>query len=284
VTVGPSVDPFGGLEGADRDAALALNNLFIQFGLGSLAPKIVEFIQQGYAQDTIALLLQETPEYKQRFRANDARVRAGLPVLSPAEYIGVERSYREIMATAGLPVGFYDTNDDFTRFIEGDVSPTEVKARVDAASRLIYEADEETVNYFRQYYTQGDLVAYALDPDRAAPLIEKRIREAEIGGAAIRQGVAVSRETVERLSDLGVSRSAAQQGFGAVALEEESTAKLGGIYGDEVTVDELASEIIAGDAQVAKRRARLASQERAAFTGGGGISGGSLAQESGGQT
>ena len=71
-----------GLTGADRDAAVALTNLFRQYGLESLAPRIVDFIKQGYGPDVITIMLQETPEYKQRFAANDKRVAAGLPALS----------------------------------------------------------------------------------------------------------------------------------------------------------------------------------------------------------
>ena len=72
------------LTGANRDAAKALVELFKQYGLESLAPKIVEFIQNGYSADTTAILLQDTTEYKQRFAANEARRKKGLPVLSPA--------------------------------------------------------------------------------------------------------------------------------------------------------------------------------------------------------
>ena len=77
-------DPFGGLEGDDRNAYTAILNTLKSYGLESLAPALLKFIQQGYSEDTINVLLQETDAYKQRFAANESRRQKGLPVLSPA--------------------------------------------------------------------------------------------------------------------------------------------------------------------------------------------------------
>src|SRR5205085_5571275 len=61
------------LKGPERDAFLALSNEFKRFGLESLAGKIFEYVKQGFGADVIALLLQDTPEYKQRFAGNELR-------------------------------------------------------------------------------------------------------------------------------------------------------------------------------------------------------------------
>src|SRR5574342_3329 len=90
------------LTGESRDAFMAINSLFKGYGLESLAGKIYEYVKNGYAADTISILLQDTAEYKQRFSGNEARKAAGLPVLSPGEYLAVEASYRQIMQSAGL--------------------------------------------------------------------------------------------------------------------------------------------------------------------------------------
>src|SRR5680860_1170034 len=123
------------------------------YGLESLAPKILEFVRAGYSGDTVAILLVETSEYKQRFKANEVRRKAGLPVLSPAEYLGVESSYREIMSSAGLPVGFYDEPDDFANWIGSDVSPTEIKGRVDIAAEAINSVDPAERAKFNEFYS-----------------------------------------------------------------------------------------------------------------------------------
>src|SRR5690348_11115489 len=59
-----------GLPGQERDAYAALKTLFDSYGLGSLAPKILQYLQNGFGADTITVLLQQTPEYKQRFAGN----------------------------------------------------------------------------------------------------------------------------------------------------------------------------------------------------------------------
>jgi hypothetical protein len=52
-----------GMPGQERDAYAALTTLFNSYGLGTLAPKILNYLQNGYGSDTITILLQQTPEY-----------------------------------------------------------------------------------------------------------------------------------------------------------------------------------------------------------------------------
>jgi hypothetical protein len=282
VTRNPADFTGAGLTGADRDAAVALNQLFRSYGLESLAPKIMDFIKQGYSADTVSVLLVSTSEYKKRFVANDARIKAGLPALSPAEYLSVESSYREVMSTAGVPKGFYDQPSDFEKWIADDVSPTEIKGRVDAATQFINSADPGSLAQMKKFYTTGDLVAYALDQKRAAPLVGKQFEAAKIAGAAADQGLQVGKDLSESLAGNGVSQAQARQGFGVVAQEKDNANKLASIGGETgFTVADLASEIFLDDASIADRRQKLASQERGRFGGSSGIGSSSLSQGSG---
>lgn len=277
-------DPFGGLSGANRDAYAAMYNMLKQWGLETLAPKVLDMVQQGYSSDTISVLLPETSEYKQRFSANDARAKAGLPVLNPAEYLSVEQSYRQIMSSAGLPKGFYDNPDDFTAWIAGDVSPTEVQARVKTATDLVTSADSATQDYFKQYYSHGDMVAYALDRSRAQPLIEAQARAATIGGAAAAQGINLAAVKAMDLSNAGVTQNQAQQGFGFIKSEMPNANKLAAIdHTDPLTTDDLMKETFGSDSSVTDKRKKLASNERARFGGGSAAGKTSLSRESAGQ-
>jgi hypothetical protein len=83
-------DPFSPQE---RNAYLLVEDLFRRAGLGTLAPRILEFAKAGYNQDTIELMLQDTEEYKTRFAANEARRAKGLRVLGAGEYLGLEEKY-----------------------------------------------------------------------------------------------------------------------------------------------------------------------------------------------
>ena len=268
------------LSGAQRDAAQAVLSLFGSYGLGSLAPKIVEFVQQGYAAETVSLLLQDTVEYKKRFAGNAARIKKGLPALSPAEYLAVEKSYRQIMSTAGLPVGFYDQPDDFQKMIEADLAPQEVQNRVQAAADLVNNAPPEAMAAWRSWYTTGDAIAYALDPERASSAIDRAYKAAQIGGQATRQGVDVSRAFAEELAKAGVNQDAASQGFAAVAMERDNAAKLASLEGETLTTTDLARETFLNDSSVAQKRDKLASRERGRFGGSSGV--GSLKDTTGG--
>jgi hypothetical protein len=279
---GTSTDPFGALDGANRDVAVYLNELFKSYGIDTLAPQILKMIQEGFSSDTISIQLQQTKEYKQRFAANDARIKAGLPALSPAEYISTERSYRQVMSEAGLPVGFYDSNDDFRKFLEMDVSPTEVKSRVDTAKEAINQAPPDTLAYAKQFYQIGDLVAYALDPTKAAPLVERRIKAAEAAALAAQNGNNLSQVNAEVIGGTGASLSDIQQGVGFISQEQKTTDKLSQIYGgDNVTQDDLVREVFQGNSEAATKRKKLASQERATFGGSSAQGKSSLTQGTG---
>jgi hypothetical protein len=266
------------LTGSKRDAAAALLSVFEEYGLGTLGPKIVDYIQQGYSGDTITVLLRETPEYKQRFIGNEARRKKGLPLLSPAEYISTERSYRQLMAAAGLPIGFYDSTEDFRKFIENDTSPTEVKQRIDTVSEALNRAPASTVDYFKQWYTTGDMIAYALDPKRAAPLIDQRVRAAEAAALAQQQNVQLGQNAAEMIGRSGASYDQTQQGIGFIGTELPNATKLGDIYGTQIGAEDLVQEVFTEDSTAARKRRGLASQERASFGGATGQGKGSLSK------
>lgn len=273
----PATDPFASLTGPNRDAAVALTNLFASYGLASLAPAIINFIKNGYSADTISIMLQETPEYKHRFAANEVRKQKGLPVLSPAEYIATEDAYRQTLRKWGLPKGFYDSTDDFKTFLSNDMSPVELDQRAQSASDFMNQADASDMAFYRQYYTSGDLVAFALDPKRAAPLVGKAFQASRIGGTATDQGIGIDKSQAERLANIGVTDDQARAGFGQIAQVQGTVNKLGQIYGGGLTQSDLIGATFEDDADATTRLKKLASKERAAFGGSSGIGTNSLA-------
>jgi hypothetical protein len=268
------------LSGGQRDAFVALQKLFEGFGLGSLAPKIFDFIKQGYGADTIAVLLQDTAEYKQRFAGNEARVKAGLSVLSPAEYLETEKAYRSILSSAGLPKGFYDNPADFTRWIADDVSPTEIKSRVDLAVAATGQANPEYKNALFQMYgiQEGDLTAYFLDRKRAEPILKKQAAAGAIGAAAIRRGFAANVLDLEGYATMGITADQAEQAYGRIADSFNTMLGLAGRYGDAWSQREAEQEVFTpgalngGQEAASEKGKRLRSQERALFSGGRGSS------------
>jgi hypothetical protein len=267
-----------------------LSLLFKNYGLSALAPKIKEFVQQGFTPDTVTLKLQETPEYKQRFIGNENRRKAGLPVLTPGEYLSVESSYKKILKDAQLPSGFYDQPDDFGKFIGADIAPTELQERVNIANQSLQNADKFYTDSLRTYYglNSGDMLAYALDPERALPVITRQQKAAQFGAEAARQGIQVAAPMAERFTgQLGVTQQEARQGFEQVAQILPEAQRLGAITpgAQPVGLEETTTAVFGGEssADYKQRIRRLAEIEQSRFAGQAGVGRGSLARPSAGQ-
>lgn len=267
------------LSGTNRDAYLALDTLFKNYGLDSLAGKIYDYVKNGYSSDTISILLQDTPEYKARFAANDARVKAGLPVLSPADYINTENSYRQILRQSGLPEGFYDSTDDFTDWLSKDVSPTEVQSRVDLATQATALANPAYKQALNQMgIDDGHMAAYFLDPDKSLPLLQKAAATAAVGAAALGQGLTFDQSYAEQLATTGVTAAQAQQGYSQVAAELGTMQNLASAYGSSWSQRQSEESVFGTNATDAAQKAALIGQEKGAFSAQSGTAKAGLSQ------
>lgn len=266
------IPPEKALTGANRDAYVALNSLFTSYGLATLAPKIFSYIQNGYSADTISLLLQDTTEFKTRFAGNELRKKAGLSVLSPADYLATEASYRQVMASAGLPPSFYDTPSDFASWIGGDVSPTEIKSRVDLATAATTTADPYTKQMLAAYYGVDDahLTAYFLDQGKALPLLQKQEQAAQFGAEAARRGLLSDASTMESYVTQGFTQSQASQGFQQVATELPNLQALAQRFGTTFSQSEEEQSVFGTGADSTAKKQGLISSERSQFAGASG--------------
>src|SRR5690242_1948646 len=230
------------LYGEQRNAYEALNNLFSTYGLQSLAPKIFDFIQKGYSADTTSILLQDTPEYKERFAGNEMRRKAGLPVLSPQEYLSVENSYRQLMQQSGLPAGFWDQPSDFHDLIGRDVSPTELKGRVEMASQATTLANPAYKRALEEMYgvDQSHVTSYFLDESKSLPMLQKQAAAAAIGAEALKRGLQAQNVGVlENYAQAGVTAQQAAQAYGQIAQQLPQYKLIGSEYGEDVSQFEM---------------------------------------------
>ena len=259
---------------------------FAQFGLSSLVPKIKELAISGATENTITFALMETDEYKTRFKANEIRLAKNLKVLSPAEYITIEDSYRQVLRAYGLKQ--FDTDDYVSQFISNDVSPTELSNRVVTAVQRVQNADPAVSRTLRDYYGvgQADLVAYVLDPEQQFQKIQRQVSAAEIGTAARVQGLEAGVNVAEQLAAQGVTAAEAQKGYATIADILPSAKKLSDIYGttlegyDQATAEQ---EVFNQLASAQRARKKLSEREVAAFSAKSGISGTSLGSSTRGQ-
>jgi len=269
-----------------RENALSvLTARFNQYGLGTLVPKIRDLAISGATEATITLQLSETPEYKERFKANQERIKKGLKVLDPAEYLGLEDSYRQVLRAYGLKQ--FDTDEYVSQFLANDVSTAELSSRVVTAVQRVQNANPAVLATLRDYYGIGntDLVAYVLDPNQQFPKIERQVAAAEIGAAAKVQGIEAGVSVAEQLAAQGITKAQAQKGYATIADILPTSEKLSQIYTgvlDQYGLAEAEQEVFNSLASAQRKRRALTEREIASFSGASGLGKTSLTSQTGG--
>lgn len=251
---------------------------------------VIDTVYNTNAQPTTAQIenaVINSEPFKTRFAANEAiRKRIadgkGLPgdrLLSPAEYIEAEKGYKQILQEAGLPEGFYDTPDDFTKLIENSISVAEFTERVNIAKDAVNKADKNIVDALKNYYglSTADLQAYMLDSQRAFEGINSKFKytteeakkmygAAEIGGAALRAGMTATQATAEEIYK-GGKASQAEAAFQGAAQDRKAYERLRALSGQQAGAEDLVrmSLGLAGGSELEQQTKKLASKERARF-------------------
>ena len=270
---------------------------FERYGLGALVEPLKGFITEGLSPAEFTLRLRETDAYKKRFAANTQRINKGLRALSEAEYITLEDQYQNIMRNYGLPASYYARGEmgaqqGFEKFIGNDVSAAELEDRIQTAQNRVLNAAPEVSKALREFYpdiTNGDILAYTLDPEKALTDIRRRVTAAEIGAGAMQAGLRTGLARAEELGRFGITGEQARQGFSTIAEVLPGATKLGEIYSKQgmgpFTQETAEQEVfgITGAAEARTKRRRLAELETAAFSGQAGTAGGALARERAGQ-
>ena len=263
---------------------------FSIYGLGSLVEGIKGLVQENVSPSEFAIRLRQTDAYKKRFAANAQRIASGLRALSEGEYVQLEDQYQNIMRNYGLPASYYTKDatgkqEGFEKFIAGDVSPTELEDRVVLAQQRVLNAAPEVTTALKQFYpdiTNGEILAYTLDPSKGLADIKKKITAAEIGGAALgaRLGATVGR--AEELARYGVTAETARAGFGAIGGGLERGSQLASIYQQQPYTQTIAEEEVfnlPGQTDAQRKRKKIIGLEQAEFAGQTGITSGALGRE-----
>jgi hypothetical protein len=274
---------------AERKSAYdLLVSEFKQYGLEALVTPLKSLIEEGVSPSEFTLRLRETDAYKKRFAANAQRVAKGLRALSEAEYIGTEDQYQDVMRRYGMPESYYTKGDlgvqsGFEKFLAGDVSAVELEDRIQTAQNRVLKSNPEVAKALKEFYpgiSNGDILAYVLDPNNAIEQIKRKVTAAEIGGAAIQSGLQTGMTRAEELAAAGVTKAQAQQGFQTVAEVAPRGSQLAEIYKQNPYTQTTAEQEVfglAGSTEAAKQRKKLTSLETAAFSGSAGA--GAIARE-----
>jgi hypothetical protein len=270
---------------------------FNQYGLGPLVEDIKGLIESNVSPSEFTIKLRETPAYKKRFAANAQRMQKGLRALSEAEYIGLEDAYQETMRAYGLPASYYargemGRQEGFEKLIGGGVAPTELEYRIQTAYDKVINAAPEVSQALRQFYpdiSNGDILAFVLDPENARDVIKRKVTAAEIGAGAMQAGLGTSAARAEELARFGVTGEAARQGFQTIGGFLPRASQLGDIYAKQgegpFTQTTAEQEVFGttGAVEAQRKRRKLAELETAQFSGTSGATSGALGRERAGQ-
>jgi hypothetical protein len=256
------------------DARNTIKAVLSTYGLESLADVLWNNYTSGLVdinnEQALVYSIRDTDQYKTRFSANAARMKKGLAELSPGEYIGLEDFYRQTMQSNGLPPGFYDQTDDFSKLIEGDVSPSELQDRIQQGYAVVAQSDPEVKRQMQTLYgvTEGQLAAYFIDPERTAPLLKQQARAAQIAARSLEQGgIQLTGTFAENLAARGITEQQARAGFAEVGKLGELTQTFAGetaLSGEQLAGAAFGIDVAAQ--QELERRKRLRTGE---FAGGG---------------
>jgi len=275
-----------------------LKSRFNQFGLGSLVDEVRYLVTSGAGESELTLALRETKPYKIRFAANAKRISSGLAAISEAEYIGLEDQYQNVMRQYGLPASYYEESTDaasgiktqvgFQKFLESDISPVELEDRIQTAQNRVTKSNPEVLAALKSFYpdiSNGDILAYTLDPKNAIANIKRKVSAAEIGGAAVASGLKTNVSDAAYLESYGVDKAQAQQGYSAIAGGLQRGSQLSSIYGqDPYTQSTAEQEVfnVSGSTEAASKRKKITGLETAAFGGQSGLTSGALARDKAG--
>ena len=272
-------------EKAQKDAFAILRDTFASYGLSELSDLISSYMKEGIGTGEANLRLKQSQPYKDRFYGNELRLAAGRNVITEAQYLDLEDSYSETLKAYGLqnyfgtgvtPAERKNRQKSIASVIGADISAVEFKERVVVAVDRVKMADPATKNAFQQFYGIGesDLAQYFLDPAKNLVNLKEKATAAEIGGAAIGQGLPATITSAEDLARFGINREQAQVGYGRIAEELPTASKLGNIYSEtgitygqtdaeQATFKELAS--------AKRKKERLKQLEQAQFEGSSGV-------------
>ena len=268
-------------------------------GLGSLVEAVLKPLIEdpGVSEEQFTTSLRKSDQYRKRFAANEKRIAKGLRPLSEASYIALEDKYQEVMRNYGLPESYYakgqfGVQEGFENLIASDVSNVELEDRIATAQQRVLNANPEVTAALKQFYpdiTNGDILAYSLNPKNAIKDIQRKVTAAEIGGAALAQTDAMgkpilttSEARARELAGYGVDKASATEGYSAIGGGLQRGSQLAAIYGESPYTQATAeSEVfkLSGQQEARKQRQKVTGLEKATFGGQTGLTSGARARD-----
>jgi hypothetical protein len=176
-----------------------------------------------------------------------------------------------------MPLGFYDSQQDFEKFIGNDIRGDELTLRLQSGIRAVQEAEPGTVAELKRLYGlgDGDIAAFFLDPEKTKNTdVVRRAEAARRATAAREQAIEISRQQAEELVNRGVTQSLAQQEFTNIAESQElfrTTTAEAAAGETAISQEEQIAGTFGTNAAAQQRIATRRRKRTAAFEQGGGL-------------
>jgi len=182
----------------------------------------------------------------------------------------------------GLPDSYYakdslGTQSGFNKLLANDVSAAELEDRVMTAQNRVINAAPEISAALKQFYpdiTNGDILAYTLDPQNAIENIKRKVTAAEIGGAQLGAGLSATVAGAEALAAANVTGQKYQEAAYDIATAAERGSQLTSFYNQGPYTQQTAEQAILnipGSVEAIKKTKRLSELEKATFSGSSGV-------------
>ncbi len=217
-----------------------MTSTFKSFGIDvdgtGLSQQVRDWVFSDKSEAFVMVELRKTAAYNNRFTGMADLIKRG-QFMNEAQYIEMERAYRNTMTQWGIPTEFYDEYKDFGRFIANGVSVAEVDDRIRSAKEFL---DTETPSDYRNALSamgisSGTLIAHLLNGDRAQSAIQREVKQAATMGAAnqfgfdlnVNEGLKYSTVLGDQFNTFGDDqRTALEKQYGELGIQASNDSRL----------------------------------------------------------
>jgi hypothetical protein len=302
----PVMSPTKSLADAQFDIMIGLMSRYNIAGLAdsfSTIRKDYPNISSADAMDLLRYDPRYNAGYVQRFAGNQIRAKNGFAMLDEKTYLDMEQGYSQVFKNYGLNT--FDNPAQYQTLIGNNVNVAETGQRVSLAYDRVLNADKGTLDAWQKFYPQlgtADLVATMLDPKNQLPMMEKKVQSAEIGGAALSQGLnaSLAQSTItanqasrysnvtsgtigaDAIRNSGETLPQAKQDYQTIAAELPTAEKLSSIYGGRLAQygqTQAEQNHILGMASENRKLQALSAAETSSFAGSAGTSKGAFSTQ-----
>ena len=228
-----------------------------------------------YADPGLALEdVRQTTSYTSVFAGNYDSA-TGTVRMTESDYFASKASFDAVIVGAGLNPDYFD--EEWKTALEGDVSPREMLARMEAAQERVILAAPEIRRYYSDNFgidmTDEAILAAAISPRIGEQIFNKQIAMSEIGGSAAQRGFDIQKDFAETLQQ-NIDPSQAGSFFGEAANlipMMETLASRHADPDDSFDLQDVSAALLFDDPETRRRIRRLKAQESSTFTGGAGL-------------